>query len=62
MSIYSTLTITETKAKALLFDHHFGQLSLAELGDRLDEILAARLNNAIVVLDGTPDNDDDQLD
>lgn len=61
MSIYSTLHITETKAKALLFEHHFGQLSLTELGDRLDEVLAPRLNNAIVVEDGTPNNDDDQL-
>jgi hypothetical protein len=61
MSIYSTLHITESKAKALLFDQHFGHLSTQELEDRLDALLAPRLNNAIIVPDGTPNNDDEQL-
>ena len=61
MSIYSTLNITESKAKALLFDAHFGQLTHAELEERLDALLAPRLNNARVVWDGTTPNDDDQV-
>lgn len=61
MSIYSTLHITETKAKALLFDEHFGQLSHEELGDKLDVIFKSRLNNVLVVSDDTTPNDDDQI-
>lgn len=61
MSIYATLDITESKAKALLFDAHFGQLSHAELEDRLDTLLAPSLYNARIVWDGTTPNDDDKV-
>lgn len=60
MSIYSTLDITESKAKALLFDAHFGQLSHSELEERLDKLLAPALYNTRVVWDGTVPNDDDR--
>jgi hypothetical protein len=58
MSIYSTLSLTESKAKALLFDHHFGPLSTQELEARLDQVLAPQLYNALVVPDGSANNDD----
>lgn len=57
MSAYSTLLITRSKAKQVVFDRLLN-ISDQELEEMMDRILDERLYNSRIVSDDEPNDDD----
>lgn len=58
MGAYSSLRITRTKAKMEIVERLLGDADDKLLEEFMDRLLEPRLYNAVIVEDGTPDNDD----
>ena len=58
MSAYSSLRITRTKAKTELIARILGDVNDKILEEFMDTILKQRLYNAVIVDDGTANDDD----
>jgi hypothetical protein len=60
MGVYSTLHITESKAKEKVIEY-LEKCSMEELGNFMDVVLEKRLYNCTIVPDDTEGNDDSVL-
>ena len=58
MSAYSSLRITRSKAKKLLCEWVLSEVTDKQLEDFMDQLLEARLYNAVIVPDDAPNDDD----
>jgi len=61
MSAYSSLQITRSKALRVLVEHLLGEIPDTVLEQHLDQVLAPRLYNAVIVPDGYEGNDDHEI-